>query len=358
MSPRPKISVLIPTYNYARFLPEAIESVLEQDYRDFEVLISDDDSTDGSAGILRNYANRDPRIRVVVQPRNLGMVANWNWCLTQARGEYVKFLFGDDRLACAHALRRLAQMLDDHPSAVLAASTRQLIDEHSRPLGRRDDIAHEGLVAGRDVARRCLLQFKNCIGEPSTVIFRRAAVAVRSFSTHYRQAVDLDMWLYLLRGGNLVYTHEPLSHFRCHAEQQTAVNHRQRLGWSEHVRLAHDYWADFVGTDTALRLRERRELFQLIHWAQRNQQYDASLKSLLPILRQLLGPTWYRCFWMERKLPRPFANARRVWFVHLRRQNPTLPAHFPPQSVRYAPVPASQRPYSHLQLRPVSPRRD
>jgi len=358
MCPWPKISVLIPTFNYARFLPEAIESVLGQDYRDFEVLVSDDASTDGSADLLRYYAVRDPRIRVMMQPKNLGMVANWNWCLTQARGEYVKFLFGDDRLACASALRRLAQMLDDHRDAVLAASARQLIDEHSHPLGQRDDIALEGVVSGQDVARCCLLQFKNCIGEPSTVMFRRAVVVKRLFSPHYRQAVDLEMWLYLLRDGHLVHTREALSQFRCHAAQQTAVNQRQQLGLAEHIRLAHDYWDDYIGNCAALSLRERRELFRLLHWVQRNQEYATSLASQMPMLLQLVGPAWYRFFWVERKLTRPFANVRRAWYVHWRRQNPALAAMSPPMSVRYPGVSAIQRPYPHLQLRLASPVRD
>jgi len=285
-------------------------------------------------------------------------VANWNWCLTQARGEYVKFLFGDDRLACSHALRALTRMLDDHPSAVLAASTRQLIDESSCPMGWRDDIAREGLVTGLDIARRCLLQFKNCIGEPSTVMFRRAIVAARPFSPHYRQAVDLEMWLYLLCGGHLVYTHEPLSQFRCHAEQQTAVNQRQQLGLSEHIRLAYDYWDDYMGTRAGLSLRERRELFQLLHWVQRNQEYATSLASQMPMLLQLVGPVWYRFFWVERKLIRPFANARRAWYAHWRRQNPALPTKSRATSLWYAPASVSQRPNSHLRLHLASPGRD
>src|SRR3974377_931912 len=95
----PKVSVLVPTYNYARYLPEAIESVLEQDFQDFEVLISDDCSTDGSAEVIARYAAKDSRIRFKIHPANLGMVENWNWCLSEARGDYIKFLFGDDRLA-------------------------------------------------------------------------------------------------------------------------------------------------------------------------------------------------------------------------------------------------------------------
>ena len=76
MTPRPKISVLIPTYNYARFLPAAVESVLAQDFREFELLISDDASTDGSAEVIRSYAERDSRIRFRLHTANLGMVKN------------------------------------------------------------------------------------------------------------------------------------------------------------------------------------------------------------------------------------------------------------------------------------------
>src|ERR1039458_5233071 len=99
----PRVSVLTPTFNYARYLPEAIESVLQQDFRDFELLIADDASTDGSAEIIHRYAAKDERIRFKIHSKNLGMVSNWNWCLSDARGEYVKFLFGDDRLACSDA---------------------------------------------------------------------------------------------------------------------------------------------------------------------------------------------------------------------------------------------------------------
>ena len=95
----PRVSVLIPTFNYARYLPEAIESVMQQDFREFELLIADDASTDASADIICHYAAKDARIRFTIHSRNLGMVANWNWCLSEAKGEYVKFLFGDDRLA-------------------------------------------------------------------------------------------------------------------------------------------------------------------------------------------------------------------------------------------------------------------
>jgi glycosyltransferase involved in cell wall biosynthesis len=82
----PTVSILIPTYNYARHLPAAIESVLDQDFLDFELLIADDASTDNTEEICREYEAKDSRIRFFCHAENLGMVENWNWCLQQARG--------------------------------------------------------------------------------------------------------------------------------------------------------------------------------------------------------------------------------------------------------------------------------
>ena len=68
---------------------EAVDSVLAQDFSDFELILSDDCSGDGSREIIEAYAARDPRIRIQVHEANIGMVQNWNWCLSQARGEYL-----------------------------------------------------------------------------------------------------------------------------------------------------------------------------------------------------------------------------------------------------------------------------
>ncbi len=100
----PKVSVCIDSFNYGRFLPEAIESVLGQSFQDFEVIISDDCSTDDSFAIAQRYAERDDRIRAMQNAHNLGMVKNRNAGLALARGEYVKTLHADDFLCSPEAL--------------------------------------------------------------------------------------------------------------------------------------------------------------------------------------------------------------------------------------------------------------
>ena len=121
MSGAPRVSVLIPTHNHGRYLPEAVESVLRQDFRDIEVIISDDGSTDGTPAILAHYAALDPRVIPVVHPTGLGQAGNANFCLSRARGELVKFVYADDRLVTADALGRMVAALDAAPGAVMAA---------------------------------------------------------------------------------------------------------------------------------------------------------------------------------------------------------------------------------------------
>ena len=142
----PLVSVLIPTYEYGRFLPEAIESVLAQDFRDYELIIADDASQDDTAEICRKYAEQDLRIIFVRHEKNLGLVGNLNWCLQKARGKYIKYLLADDRLNHPSALRKMVDVLNCHPEVSLVASSRLIIDEQSRPvclkngLGRKDRI--------------------------------------------------------------------------------------------------------------------------------------------------------------------------------------------------------------------------
>jgi glycosyltransferase involved in cell wall biosynthesis len=218
----PEISVLMPTYNYASYLPEAIESVLAQDFTDFELLVVDDCSADNTADVVQPYCDRDRRVRFTVQASNVGMVANWNHCLKQARGRHIKFLFGDDKLTGRQSLGKWLALLRDHPSATLAASARTIIDSQSNVMELSRPLSG-GCHQGHKLVAACMLEGGNPIGEPSAALFRKADAA-RGFDPAYRQFVDLEMWFHLLERGDLAYTNEPLCAFRRHARQQTAVN--------------------------------------------------------------------------------------------------------------------------------------
>jgi glycosyltransferase involved in cell wall biosynthesis len=226
MSFQPLVSVCIPAYNNARFLPEALESVISQRDINFEVIIIDDCSTDETAAIAHQFALRDPRITVHINEQNLGMVTNWNRCLELAQGTYIKYLFGDDLFSSPDTLRLMVAAMEQAAGTVLVSSARIIIDDQSHPVETVSRFPDKFSAAGQDVIRRCFLKMTrhhNLIGEPSAVLFRRLE-AVRGFDPRYNQLVDLEMWFHLLELGNFVYLAEPLCSFRHHDAQQTKKN--------------------------------------------------------------------------------------------------------------------------------------
>lgn len=317
----PKVSVLVPTWNYAGYLPEALDSILAQDFADYEIVVSDDASTDDSAAVLARYAARDPRLRVQIQPKNLGMVANWNWCLQQARGDYVKFLFGDDCFAAPTALRQLVALLDDAPGAVLAASARLVLDAQSRPREVWDEWRHAGRHRGIAVIARCLSEERNLIGEPSAVLFRRTATP-RGFDAGLRQIVDQEMWFQVLLHGDFVYTPEVLCAFRQHDSQQTALNRRTHLGPQEGLVVLARY-LEAIEHERGAGLASRRYLaFRQLYYFRKHGPYTPELLAIEASLRSRLGRGWYAAFWCWHRVSKPFRNVQR----RLRRRLRPAPA--------------------------------
>jgi glycosyltransferase involved in cell wall biosynthesis len=236
----PKVSICIPAYNSAAYLSAAVESALAQRYDSFEILIVDDCSSDGCADIAAGFAERDLRVRFVANSFNLGMVQNWNRCLELARGEYIKFLFGDDLLSSPDNLGRLADVLDRHQDVALACSFRSLIDPNGHVIAERGYTPTGCSVPGASAIRNCLISAWNFIGEPSVVMFRKQQ-AQRGFDTGYRQLVDLEMWFHLLLQGDIWCERESLAAFRHHPEQQTVRNVGELVHLEEILRLYDAY---------------------------------------------------------------------------------------------------------------------
>lgn len=123
MSQFPRVSVLIPTYNSAPFLDEAIQSVLDQTFADFELIINDNNSTDDTEEIAKKYLS-DPRVSFYKNPANIGMAGNWNKLLAHAKGEYIKFLMSDDKFH-PQLLEKFVPVMDQYPNVSLITSFRR-----------------------------------------------------------------------------------------------------------------------------------------------------------------------------------------------------------------------------------------
>ncbi len=134
-SPTPTVTVGLPVHNGERYLRQAMEALLAQTYTDFELVISDNASTDSTPAICREYAERDPRIRYVRQPVNIGAAPNHNVLVPEARGRYFKWASHDDVYA-PDLLERCVTALHEHPEAVLAHCRDALIDETGAVVDR------------------------------------------------------------------------------------------------------------------------------------------------------------------------------------------------------------------------------
>lgn len=216
----PKISICIPTHDRAGLLRQAIDSVLAQDMTDWELIISDNASTDHTASVVATY--RDPRIRTYRQTENIGMFKNFNAAIQKATGQYVKMLMDDDVLLPA-CLRRQMEILDQFPSVHVICSDYFVIDAANAPIHNihfHNDtyrvFRESRLEKGESFILEYLLGHRT-VGLPSAVTFRRSAAAEAGyFDEQIGCPLDADLWLRLCQRGDFYYLDEKLLSFRWH----------------------------------------------------------------------------------------------------------------------------------------------
>lgn len=140
MGATPRVTIGLPVYNGANYLAHAIDCLLAQTLTDFELVISDNASTDDTADICRDYAERDDRIRYFRQSSNIGSSPNHNFLVDQARAPYFKYAAHDDEYK-PELIRRCVEVLDERPDVVLCHAHMGYIDDQGRFLGRYHYVA-------------------------------------------------------------------------------------------------------------------------------------------------------------------------------------------------------------------------
>lgn len=235
MLPIPSVSVCIPVYKGEKFLAETIRSVLDQTYRDYELVVLDNASPDESGNIARSFAERDARVRVERNPVTLSQPDNWNRVVELSRAPLVKVVCADDLLHPRCLEYQVAPMEAD-PGLALVASRRHMIDEQSRVIVPRRGLAGlTGVRTGVEVARRVVRNGSNPIGESNNVLFRREDFfTVGGWRGDRTYVMDLDLWLRLLQLGDFLGLPETLAAFRIgrgtvSSDNSEAIYEQQRL---------------------------------------------------------------------------------------------------------------------------------
>jgi glycosyltransferase involved in cell wall biosynthesis len=218
------VAVCIPTYNRASYLGEAIQSVLTQSFEDFELLVVDDGSTDGTREIVASY--HDPRLRYAHNARNLGMVANWNRCLELARGAPYIARLDDDDVYLPTMLGTMVAALAADPRAGFGYSAVEIMDDRGRVTGERHSLRGDHVLDPR-AGFAHLLSF-NSVPTPTVVMRAQALERVGPYDPGAGWCADWEMWLRLARFP-IVYVDRVLARYRLTARSTTTQGEAD--GW-------------------------------------------------------------------------------------------------------------------------------
>jgi glycosyltransferase involved in cell wall biosynthesis len=228
---RPLVSVCLPSHNYAEFLRSCLDSVWGQTFPDFELVVVDDSSSDGSADIIRSY--HDPRLRLIRHAEQAGAVPTWNHCLELAQGQYVSYLCADD-VFLPDKLERQIVVFESTPEVSLvhangywagADGVRQVLFSSVFPSELQAHLSTDYVTpAPLEVPR--LAAGYNYVHLSSAMFRRSTAVALAGFSPRFPYAADWDLWLRLAERGVVGYVACPLAAYRRHDRNLTRAMQR------------------------------------------------------------------------------------------------------------------------------------
>lgn len=234
----PKLTVLMPVYNGSSYLREAIDSILAQTFEDFELLIVDDGSTDGSADIVVTY--NDPRIRLVIQPINRGLVAALNMGLEISNSEYVARMDSDD-ICLPNRLARQVAFMDKNPSVGISGTWMESFGL-GKPAMWRSPLTHEMII--------CNMLFESAIYHP-TAIFRRSVIIENNlfYDSSYIHAEDYELWCRFATRIKFANIGEVLLRYRIHSQSVGQSQRDAKLLSASKVR---NLWLKQLGLDNSV----------------------------------------------------------------------------------------------------------
>jgi glycosyltransferase involved in cell wall biosynthesis len=225
----PLVSILIPTYNRPEYFKLALESILNQTYRNIEIIIGDDSiNTETEDLVRKNYLKKYSNIKYYHNKKNMGQFDNDLKLFDMANGEFINFLMDDDLFEATKVQKMMEYFIQDTTEEIsLVTSHRAVIDEIGRIkgiYGKTDELFNSSsILDGIQLGNFMLKFYFNCIGEPTTVLFRKKSLK-EPFGTfngrRYGCSVDMASWFNLLSQKKAIFINDTLSYFRIHSGQQ------------------------------------------------------------------------------------------------------------------------------------------
>jgi glycosyltransferase involved in cell wall biosynthesis len=251
----PLVTIAIPTFNRASWLGDCVLSALSQTYPHFEVLISDNASTDKTQEVLKEFS--DPRVRVVKQKTNIGLIPNWNACLAAAKGDYVVFVSDDDRIAPWMLERCVALIIRDPQIPIVITLCDVCLAAHGRTRpGQASSRLRTGIWNGTDILIEYLKDQMD-IAMTSIMLQTAPLRAIGGFPVDLPHAGDVAAWAPLLLMGKAGLINESCATYNVHSDTESI-----KLGIEQLIR---DGWkvADLISDHanrSIVELAERRRI--------------------------------------------------------------------------------------------------
>jgi glycosyltransferase involved in cell wall biosynthesis len=287
MDRHPKVSIGMPVYNGEDYIEAAIESILAQTFDDFELIISDNASTDRTEEICAEFAAKDPRIHYVRQKRNLGAAPNHNFTVGKARGEYFKWSAHDDVME-PQLLERCVEVLERYPEVQLVFPRTLRIDETGATVGRYPDYASMRLMSSRPSQRfgDIICKQHNCV---NVFGLARRDVFAETGLLSAREDSDRHLLAHLALRGPLFEVPQYLFKRRDHAQAYSqSVPRDQRMAWWDTSRTETITFPEWRSLAVYLRMIKHSDIAESERRACR-----------LQLVRWVLGPKWYRQRWVK-----------------------------------------------------------
>ncbi|MGA2159068.1 MAG: glycosyltransferase [Dehalococcoidia bacterium] len=240
----PKVSIVIPSYNHEKYIGECIQSALNQTFQDFEVIITDDGSSDRSVKIIKEFS--DPRIQLYAFDKNRGACTAVNNCISRSRGEYIAVLNSDDAWEPGK-LDKQVEYLDTHPGVGAVFTRVAFVDESGKQIGPykyRFYHIFDKENRSRYEWLNYFFSVGNCLCHPSLLIRRECYDRVGLYDERMASLPDLDMWVRLCLEYDLHIIPEKLVRFRLREDEVSASGFRLPniiRGYFEYTQILNHY---------------------------------------------------------------------------------------------------------------------
>ena len=248
------VSAVMKSYNHERFLSESIESVLTQDFDDLELVIVDDASTDASRRIIRSYAERDARIRVIIHERNMGISKTVNDGIDAARGQFVAQIDSDDVWVADKLTKQLAVLERDED--LIVWSDGEIINDSGRSTGKSINKWMRASSKKSGDIWQALLGGNYIFG--SSVVYKKQNLGNIRYDECLPYLNDYKFYLELARNNEFYYIAEPLALYRIHEHNTIAgygaeSENRLRLAGKDYISICEEalqQYEDEIGQET------------------------------------------------------------------------------------------------------------